>query len=632
MNKLIKTNTYNSDHMISGKNNVKINTVCCNQVYDGKNIFNLEKMKQNVVDLSKQVTDLTHELDYKNTLNKDLQDSLNVYKTLSDQQAEEIDELTDKQLNITIDFDIVEKNYVLNDLTSIVSGEDFYKLDCVNDDEFTEVLRKYTYDPLNEEIVNKKYVTWEVTTDSEKNKNFTFILKKYTTDELLKFVNECFVTDNTLDESKIYYSKFINIDTIEEELCGKINEIVLKYKNGTLYRFDGENNDSAVWIDKGDGYNVLFYIQIADSIDVNTVMNDLLPRQLSINVQFTLDDQIYTMQNYKRINMISDTCKLNCINEPNFYNKLLEWSTKSIDECEFKNDKYMSVALMSSENTFENLGITFLISTFEQLVNCLQDTSAPFGDADMAMLMSEWVLINNTIENHAGKINNITLKRDDVPLFKYPKNDTDDVDFNTSSNNWFQISITNSKEVEAIEKNLNEIYKELQSTTQSYQEVQDEYNEQRIKAKLSGYIRLGHSSVMEDDGITPEILATASLTDRDYYGMTELTEGQIRSITPTDESETYIVMVLMLNSVENKYQLITCFNSGSFNTDLQNLMNDSNNHIHLLYMRKFVTMDKFDYVKFEDNDFSFQFNKYYIRKIDISGSAWFKGELICFDV
>lgn len=618
MNKLIKTNTYNSDHMISGKNNVKINTVCCNQVYDGKNIFNLEKMKQNVVDLSKQVTDLTHELDYKNTLNKDLQDSLNVYKTLSDQQAEEIEELTDKQLNITIDFDIVEKNYVLNDLTPIVSGEDFYKLDCVNDDEFTEVLRKYTYDPRNEEIVNKKYVSWEVTTDSEKDKNFTFKLRKYTTVELLKFVNECFVTDNTLDGSKIYYSKFINIDTIEEELCGKINEIVLKYKNGTLYRFDGENNDSAVWIDKGDGYNELFYIQIVDSKDVNTVMNDLLPRQLSINVQFTLDDQIYTMQNYKRINMLSDTCKLNCINEPNFYNKLLEWSTKSIDECEFKNDKYISVSLMSAEGTCENLGITFLISTFEQLVNSLQDTSDPFGNAGVAMLMSEWVLINNTIENHTGKINNITLKRDDMWLFKYPKNDTDDVDFNTSSNNWFQISITNSKE--------------LQHVSNSYQEVLDLYNEQRIKAKLSGFIRLGCSSELEDDGTTPVVLAATPLTDKVYYDVGELTDDQIGAITPMDESETHIVMALLLNSVENKYQLITCLNSGSFNTDLQNLINDSNNHIHLLYRTTIVSMNKFDYVKFEDNDFSFQFNKYYIRKIDISGSAWFKGELICFDI
>ena len=392
-----------------------------------------------------------------------------------------------------------------------------------------------------------------------------------------------------------------------------------------LYRFDGENNDSAVWIDKEDGNNELFYIQIADSIDVNTVINNLLPRQLSINVQFTLDDQIYTMQNYKRINMVSDTCKLNCINEPNFYNKLLEWSTKSIDECEFKNDKYMSVSLVSAEGTYENLSITFLISTFEQLVNCLQDTSAPFEGADVSVLMSEWVLINNTIENRAGKINNITLKRGDMSLFKYPKKDTDDVDFNTSSDTWFTISITNSKEVEATEKNLNEIYKELQ-------EVLDLYNEQRIKAKLSGHIQLGHSSVLEDDRITPEILATAPLTDKVYYEVGELTEGQKNQITPTDDSETYLVMILLLNSVENKYQLITCCYSGSFNTELQNLINNSNNHIHLLYMRKFVTMDKFDYVKFEDNDFSFQFNKYYIRKIDISGSAWFKGELICFDI
>ena len=127
-------------------------------------------------------------------------------------------------------------------------------------------------------------------------------------------------------------------------------------------------------------------------------------------------------------------------------------------------------------------------------------------------------------------------------------------------------------------------------------------------------------------------MATAPLTDKVYYEVGELTEGQKNQITPTDDSETYLVMILLLNSVENKYQLITCCYSGSFNTELQNLINNSNNHIHLLYMRKFVTMDKFDYVKFEDNDFSFQFNKYYIRKIDISGSAWFKGELICFDI
>ena len=533
MNKLIKTNTYNSDHMISGKNNVKINTVCCNQVYDGKNIFNLEKMKQNVVDLSKQVTDLTNELDYKNTLNKDLQDSLNVYKTLSDQQAEEIDELKTKEMKIEVEYVLDNDEYSIDNFTPITTLSDVRKIKSLNTQtEIGTLIEEWFHKPDDPDLPLIDMVGVFYFQDTEYDRNIELSIVSTSLKNMITDIGD-YLTKGGGRLMSI--SDVVSMDRMEENHNGNLSFI--KMTRGGMSFFKYDKNDVFDF-----STSSLFQIQLSDTKEIeirDNTISELRNKELKIEVSCTIDDVEYTINNFVRIGDQTKVEKLQCLNETGFKDKYNEWSNK-IDDPNLPTDNYIMIALVSNEENTSDMNLLVHKTSFKLLLQTL-------NSYDLNGFILDFILLDKTIETHVGKINQIQITCDQTRMIEYPLNYEDDTVLNFDNDELFSFELCTSKEIDEITNQLNQLRAENIS-------LKEEQELNKPSLTIEGFLIQGYSN---EPGSSE--CYEYDYTDPVIVDFTPLKESDLDVKIPGSSSDSGSVLVLLLYQNTDITQQIICF-------------------------------------------------------------------------
>lgn len=563
MNRLVKPNVYNYDHVISGKNKVKINTICCNKVYDGKKIINIEDLKGN-------------------------------------------------DIKVYFKFAISGVTYELEKIQPLQKLNDLDKIKCLNDSAFVDKIKKYNKD--DSSVKHQYYVTWLLELEPAQDQYINFIMVSWTLEEVvnvLKHAHElegrCYVGDficlnhapenDTVDihRIKLYYDDtlifnhptndeiiksqsfkngtFYTVGSSDSKVEEKLKETIhyqqaqinikdntildqqneLKEKDNTIQEQQNELNEKDSTIE----------VQLNEIYNKDEEISELTNKEMKIEVEYVLDNDEYSIDNFTTITTLADVRKIKSINTQDEIGTLIEEWYHKPDDPDLPLIDMVSVCYLQDSEHDRNIELNVVSTSLKNMINMIDDYLTRGGGRLMSI--SDVVLMDRMIGNHNGNLSFIKMTRGGVSFFKYDKND----EFDFSSSSLFKIQLSDTKEIEIRDNTISELRnKELK--------IEVSCTIDDVEYTINNFVRIEDQTKVEN----LQCLNETGFKDKYNEWSNKIDDPNL----PTDN----YIMIALVSNPENTSDMILIVHKTSFKMLLQTLNSYDMNG----FILDFILLDK----------------------------------------